>query len=288
MLFEIYRMSGGPWFSKEIADFAGPRSISPPLSLILAGLAAYLASQHGSIPASSDATLYQENLEEADRRILQTVASYAVIFSVVRCHRLGIGWQPPALGRTYHENLFIMSGLVDPNTAIPDPTRLSCFRRFSLLNADHGMALAVFSALVTASSLTDPISCLITSVAAAHGPLHFGATDTAQRALKEIGDLENVPSFLDEVKSGNRKLFGYGHRSYKGTDPRVRPIREILRDLTEPIPFLKLAEAIEMEASTDEYFISRRLYPNADFYGSFVFTGMSVLLSNFFTSKSPN
>lgn len=252
----------------------GTRSTSPPLSLILAGLAACLACQQDSIPASSNPTLYQENLEEADRVILRTVAGYAVIFSVVRCHRRGIDWQPPASGRTYYENLFIMSGLVDSINGFPDPIRLSCFRRFSMLNADHGMALAVFSALVTASSLTDPISCLITSVVAAHGSLHFGATESAQRALQEIGNPSNIPSFLNEVKCGKRKLFGYGHRSYKGIDPRVRPIRVILQDLTEPNPLLKLAEAIEEAASLDEYFISRRLYPNADFYGNFVFTGM--------------
>ncbi|KAJ6134726.1 hypothetical protein N7523_001048 [Penicillium sp. IBT 18751x] len=252
--------------------------------MILAGLAACLACQHDSTPASSNPTLYQDNLEEADRVILRTVAEYAVIFAVVRCHRLSIGWRSPALGKSYYENLFIMSGIVDAITGLPDPMRLSCFRRFSMLNADHGMALAVFSALVTASSLTDPISCLITSVAAAHGSLHFGAAEFAQRALQEVGSPSNIPAFLDEVKAGKRKLFGYGHRSYKGIDPRVRPIRVILQDLTEPSPLLKLAEAIEEAASSDKYFTSRRLYPNADFYGNFVFTGVLV----FFIAFSPN
>lgn len=168
-----------------------------------------------------------------------------------------------------------MSGLTDQATRRPDPVRLSCFRRFAMLNADHGMALSVFSAIVTASSLTDPISCLISAVAAAHGPLHFGATESAQRALKEIGTPANVPTFLEEVKSGKRKLFGYGHRAYKGVDPRVRPIRMILEDLRGgDDPLIKIAETIEAATVADEYFASRRLYPNADFYGTFVFTGM--------------
>lgn len=230
-----------------------------------------------AIPASSNPTLYQEDLARADEMILRTIASYAVVFAIVRCHRLGIKWQPPSTDRTYYENMFVMSGLVDPVAKLPDPTRLSCFRRFSMLNADHGMALSVFSALVTASSLTDPISCLITAVAAAHGPLHFGATESAQRALQEIGCSANVPAFLEEVKSGKRKLFGYGHRAYKGVDPRVRPIRMILQDIRgESNPLLEIAEAIEAAAATNEYFRSRKLYPNADFYGTFVFTGMSV------------
>lgn len=251
------------------------RKNTSPLPLILAGLAACLASAPDTIPASSRATVYQEDLERADEAILQAIASYAVVFAVVRCHRLGIKWQPPSVLRTFYENLFVMSGLTDRITKQPDPMRLSCFRRFAILNADHGMALSVFSALVTASSLTDPISCLISAVAAAHGPLHFGAPESAQRALREIGSPIRVPAFLEEVKSGKRKLFGYGHRAYKGVDPRVRPIRLILEDLrVADDPLLEIAEAIEAAAGADEYFISRRLYPNADFYGTFVFTGM--------------
>lgn len=168
-----------------------------------------------------------------------------------------------------------MAGLVDPVAGVPDPVKLSCFRRFAMLNADHGMALTVFSALVTASSLTDPVSCLITSVASAWGPLHFGATESAQRALADIGTEAGIPAFLDEVKQGRKRLFGYGHRSYKRIDPRVRFVQSILHDLPST-RLLKLAEAIECAASADDYFRSRGLYPNADFYGNFVFTGMYV------------
>jgi citrate synthase len=168
-----------------------------------------------------------------------------------------------------------MAGLIDPVAGVPDPVKLSCFRRFAMLNADHGMALTVFSALVTASSLTDPVSCLITSVASAWGPLHFGATESAQRALADIGTEAGIPAFLNEVKQGRKRLFGYGHRSYKGIDPRVRFVQSILHDLPST-RLLKLAEAIECAASADDYFRSRGLYPNADFYGNFVFTGMYV------------
>ncbi|KAJ5818942.1 Citrate synthase-like core [Penicillium riverlandense] len=237
----------------------------------------YLSSVPESIPASSDASLYQKNIDTADHMILKTTAAYAVVFAVVHCHRKGILWQPASPNQTYYENLFTMSCLLDQTTQRPDPVRLACFRRFAMLNADHGMALSVFSTLVTASSLTDPVSCLMSAVSAAHGPLHFGATESAQRALREIGDPSRVPAFIEEVKAGKRKLFGYGHRSYKGTDPRVHPIRNILKDLApEPSPLFKIAEAIEMAASRDEYFLSRGLYPNADFYGNFVFTGMFV------------
>jgi citrate synthase len=139
------------------------------------------------------------------------------------------------------------------------------------------MALSVFSALATASALTDPISCLISAITAAHGPLHFGATESAQRALKEIGSPGNVSTFLDEVKAGKRKLFGYGHREYKGVDPRVAFIQRILKDLpVRTNPLIEIAESIEAAANKDEYFRSRHLYPNADFYGNFVFTAIGI------------
>lgn len=219
--------------------------------------------------------MYQRDTQQADQVILQTVAAYAVVFEAVRSHRLGLPWRYPSLHQTYYENLFTMAGLLDPATNRPDPIRISCFRRFGNLNAEHGMALTVFSALVTASSLTDPVSCLISAVTAAHGPLHFGATESVQRALHEIGDPKNVPSLIEEVKAGKRKLFGYGHRTYKGMDPRVRPIQSILKDMSNiDQPLLRVAEAIEDAAGKDEYFRSRGLYPNADFYGNFVFTGM--------------
>ena len=227
------------------------------------------------IPATTDATIYQADIQRADQIILQTVAVYAVVFGAVRSHRLGLPQRSPSLSQTYYENLFTMAGIINPETNRPDPTHVSCFRHFGNLNAEHGMALSVFSALVTASSLTDPVSCLISAVAAAHGPVHFGAAESAQRALQEIGEPKNVPSFIEEIKAGKRKLFGYGHRTYKGMDPRVRPIQSILKDLTGVHqPLLKVAEAIEEAATKDEYFSIRGLYPNADFYGNFVFTGM--------------
>ncbi|OQE36827.1 hypothetical protein PENCOP_c011G03351 [Penicillium coprophilum] len=269
-------------YMQEVPDivrrtiFNLPKATSP-LPLILAGLSAYLACMPGVIPATTNATIYQTDIKQADQIVLQTVAAYAVIFGAVRSHRLGIPWKCPSLHQNYYENLFMMAGLVDPETNHPDPIHVSCFRRFGNLNAEHGMALTVFSALVTASSLTDPVSCLIAAVTAAHGPLHFGATESAQRALHDLGDLNNVSAFIEEIKSGKRKLFGYGHRTYKGMDPRVRPIQSILKDLSDvQQPLLKVAEAIEEAASKDEYFSSRGLYPNADFYGNFVFTGIGL------------
>ncbi|RAL04653.1 putative citrate synthase [Aspergillus ibericus CBS 121593] len=250
-------------------------STTTPLPLIIAGLSAYLACRPNMIPTSRDANLYRSNMEVTDHAIIQTVAVYAVVFGLVNSHRKGVPFTPPTRGKSYYENLFTMAGMIDPTTGRPDPPKLSSFRRFAMLNSDHGMALTVFSALTTASSLTDPISCLITAIGSAWGPLHFGATESAQRTLKGIGSPENVPAYIEKVKQGHEKLFGYGHRSYKGIDPRVRPIRSILNDMDlSSNQLLEVAERIEEVCAEDDYFRKRGLYVNGDFYGNFIFAAI--------------
>nr|ANF07286.1 citrate synthase-like protein [Paecilomyces fulvus] len=257
---------------KAIRSF--PRSTSP-MPMVIAGLAAYIASDPESIPAANGGNIYQGNTAQTDLGILKTVSAYAVVLGLVASHRKDIPFVPASSENSYYENLFIMMGMVDRVSGRPDTLQLSCFRRFAALSCDNGMALSVFATLVCASSLADPISCLISALAAAYGPLHFGATEAAHRALQEIGSVERVPDFLEQVKRGERKLFGYGHRTYKGTDPRVIPIKKLLEDSNATSnPLIEIAKSIEIHASTDDYFKSRGLSANADFYGNFVFSAI--------------
>ena len=245
------------------------------MPMVLAGLAAYMAHDPAALPAFNGGNIYHNNARETDKAIIKTVAAYAVVVGLTASHRKGIPLSPASLENTYFENLFTMMGLVDPSTQRPDPVKLSCFRRFAVLNADHGMTLSTFVLLATASSLADPISCLISALAAAYGPLHFGAPESAYRVIQQIDRPENVPSFIEEVKRGERRLFGFGHRTYKVVDPRLGPIKELLVELDAASnPLLKVAQKIERVASADEYFRERRLNANADFYGVFFFIAM--------------
>jgi citrate synthase len=111
--------------------------------------------------------------------------------------------------------------------------------------------------------------------AGAPDPLHFGAPESAYKALKQIGKVENVPKFLDEVKSGKRRLFGYGHRTYKTVDPRLAPIKEALIELNvETDPLLRVAREIDRLSLIDDYFLSRVLHANADFYPPFSYVAI--------------
>ena len=251
------------------------RKTSPPMPMVLAGLAAYIGCDPTSIPAFNGGNIYHGHIENTDRSIIKTVAAYAVVVGLATSHRKDFEFIPASTNNTYFENLFIMMGMVDVSTRRPNPLKLSCFRRFAVLNADHGMTLSTFVLLATASSLADPISCLISSLGAAYGPLHFGAPESAYRVVKDIGCAENVPSYIEDVKRGGRRLFGFGHRTYKVVDPRLGPIKDLLVELDAASnPLLKVAQEIEKVASADEYFKKRQLHANADFYGVFFFIAM--------------
>lgn len=214
-------------------------------------------------------------MQTVDNAIIRAVAVYAVVLGLVSSHRRGVDFRPPSPDKTFNENLLTMTAVLSHPGGCSDAVKVACFRQASVYSADHGLALSVFSALVTASSLTDPISSLIASLAASYGPLHMGASQMVHRMLEEIGSVDNVPAFIAQVKSGRRKLLGYGHRLYKGIDPRMRLISPLLKQLdVASDPLFKIAERLEQVASSDDYFIQRKLYPNPDLYGHFILSAL--------------
>jgi len=137
-----------------------------------------------------------------------------------------------------------------------------------ILHADHEQNCSTAALRVVASSQVDPYSACAAACAALYGPLHGGANEAVIRMLSEIGCLENVPAFIRSVKEGHGRLQGFGHRVYKNYDPRAKIIRDIaydVFDVTGKNPLLDIALGLEEVALADEYFISRKLYPNVDF-----------------------
>ncbi|GKZ58546.1 hypothetical protein AnigIFM49718_004371 [Aspergillus niger] len=151
------------------------------------GLSHELTEAMLAVPDDVQRTVWTHPPEDTDRVMIRTVAAYAVVSGLANSHRKCLRFTPPTRGRSYYEKSFVMAGLVDPRTGRPDRVKLSCFRQFVILNSDHGVAFTVFSALATASSLTDPISSLITSIGLSWGRLHFRATNSAKRTLKDLG-----------------------------------------------------------------------------------------------------
>lgn len=203
---------------------------------------------------------------------------------LINSHRKQLPYVPADLQKSFYENVFAMMRCpVDHNYLVT-------FREGMVLNSDNGMTQSSVVLLSTASSLPDPISCLISAITAAYGPLHYGAQEAGATTLKSIGSVDKVPEFLEQVKRRERRLFGFGHRLHKREDPRLASVKRWLKvmDYTpDKEPLLGLAQEIDRLASSDEYFIKRNLRANADFYTHFLFKAwfvfdvLSIYISRF-------
>jgi citrate synthase len=134
------------------------------------------------------------------------------------------------------------------------------------------------------SSHPDPYSATAAAIAALYGPLHGGANEEVLRMLMEIGSLANVPAFIKRVKAGEMKLMGFGHRVYKNYDPRARIIKHVADGVFEIMgrnPLLNIALECERIALEDDYFVSRKLYPNVDFYTGLIYQSMGFPVTMF-------
>ena len=146
-----------------------------------------------------------------------------------------------------------------------------------ILHADHEQNCSTSAMRSIGSSQADPFSSLAGAAAALYGPLHGGANEAVMRMLREIQSVDRIPDFINKVKSGEGRLMGFGHRVYKSYDPRAKVIKETayqVFDVTGRNPLLDIALELERIALQDDYFVSRRLYPNVDFYSGLIYEAM--------------
>ena len=153
-----------------------------------------------------------------------------------------------------------------------------------ILHADHEQNCSTSAMRGIGSSQADPYSALAGAAAALSGPLHGGANEAVLRMLQEIGSVKNVPDFIKRVKGGDGRLMGFGHRVYKSYDPRARIIKQTADEVfavTGRNPLLDIALELERIALEDEYFVSRKLYPNVDFYSGLIYQAMGFPVEMF-------
>jgi citrate synthase len=153
-----------------------------------------------------------------------------------------------------------------------------------ILHADHEQNCSTSAVRAVGSSHVDPFSAVSAGIAALYGPLHGGANEAVLTMLDEIGDKKNIPAFIKEVKGGGGRLMGFGHRVYKSYDPRAKLIKRVADDVfreTGLNPKLEIALELERVALEDDYFVSRKLYPNVDFYSGIIYEAMGFPMSMF-------
>lgn len=247
-----------------------------PMGMLISGVAAL-------------STFYPEakNVEDPDVRLLQikrliakmpTLASYAYRFS------MGFPINYPDNELTYAGNfLSMMFRMVEPQYEV-HPALQRALDVLFILHADHEQNAGTTSMRTVGSTLSDPYSAVSAAAAALYGPRHGGANEAVVRMLSEIGDVDNVPSYVERVKNGEFRLMGFGHRVYKNYDPRARIIKEVADEVFEVTgrnPLLDIALELERIALQDDYFVSRRLYPNVDFYSGIIYQAIGLPTSMF-------
>ena len=223
------------------------------------------------------------NPASLEKQILRLIAKVPTLAAM--CYRFssGLPFVSPNNSMSYPENfLNMMFRLGDDHTV--DPRLTKAMDLLFMLHADHEQNCGTTAMRVVASSHADPYSAMSAASSALYGPLHGGANEAAINMLTEIGSIDNVEAFVKSVKAGHGKLQGFGHRVYKNYDPRAAIIKKAaydVFDVTGKNPLLDIALKLEEVALSDEYFISRKLYPNVDFYSGLIYQALGFPIEMF-------
>ena len=202
------------------------------------------------------------------------------------CHRFSVGmpFVYPDNGLSFTENFLSMMWKVAEPRYQADPVLARALDLLFILHADHEQNCGTLALRTVASAHADPYSACAAACAALYGPRHGGANEAVIRMLTEIGSVANVPDFVRDVKERKGRLEGFGHRVYKNYDPRARIIKEAadkVFEITGKNPLLDIALKLEETALSDDYFISRKLYPNVDFYSGLIYQAMGFPIEMF-------
>lgn len=215
---------------------------------------------------------YHQNLKNTDDAIIRSIAYVATAMALCYCHVKDVEFHEPRQDLTLVENVLHMIGMEDPDKKIS-----RTIDRLWILIADHELSCSTAAFLHVASTMTDPMTCLLAAMSAGSGPLHAGAIELCYQGLELLGKVENVPDYIEAVKAKQFRLFGYGHRVYKTKDPRATLIEKLMEEHREAMdanPLLRVAMEIDKQANTDPYFVERKLKLNADFYGCFLYIAL--------------
>ncbi len=223
--------------------------------------------------------------EARRRQVIRLIAKMPTLAAAAHRFSVGMPFVYPDNSLDFAANFLSMMWKVAEPRFDANPTLARALDILFILHADHEQNCSTTAMRVVGSSHADPYSCCAAACAALYGPRHGGANEMVIRMLTDIGSIENVPAFIDSVKQGDGgRLQGFGHRVYKNYDPRARIIKQTadeVFEITGKNPLLDIALKLEEIALSDEYFTSRRLYPNVDFYSGLIYQAMGFPLEMF-------
>jgi citrate synthase len=222
--------------------------------------------------------------EILNKQIVRLIAKMPTLAAAAHRFSVGMPFVYPDNTLGYAQNFLSMMWKVAEPRYEPDPVLAHALDVLFILHADHEQNCGTTAMRVAGSAHTDPYSATAAATAALYGPRHGGANEAVLKMLTKIGSIENVPAFVETVKQGKVLLEGFGHRVYKNFDPRATIIKRTADDVfsvTGKNPLLDIALKLEEVALADDYFISRKLYPNVDFYSGLIYQAMGFPVEMF-------
>ncbi len=224
------------------------------------------------------------NEESRSKQVIRLIAKMPTLAAAAHRFSVGMPFVYPDNNLKFAANFLSMMWKTGEFRLEPDPVLTRALDLLFILHADHEQNCSTTAMRVVGSSHADPYSACAAACAALYGPRHGGANEAVIRMLTSIGSIDNVDAFVKEVKEGHGRLQGFGHRVYKNYDPRAKIIKRAADDvfkITGKNPLLDVALKLEEVALNDEYFISRKLYPNVDFYSGLIYQAMGFPLEMF-------
>ena len=218
-----------------------------------------------------------EDPENLHRQTVRLIAKMPTLAAAAHRFSVGMPFVYPDNNLGYAENFLSMMWKVAEPRYEAHPVLARALEVLFILHADHEQNCGTTAMRTVGSAHADPYTATAAATAALYGPRHGGANEAVLKMLKTIGTMENVPAYIDRVKRGEMLLEGFGHRVYKNFDPRAQIIKKTAHDVfavTGVNPLLDIALKLEEVALQDDYFVSRRLYPNVDFYSGLIYQAM--------------
>jgi len=234
------------------------------------------------------AAFYHDNLDINDARqreiaAFRLIAKVPTIAAWAYKYSIGQPFMYPRNDLSYAENFLYMLNAVPAEPWVNNPILARAMDRIMILHADHEQNASTSTVRLAGSTGANPFACIAAGIAALWGPAHGGANEAVLKMLAEIGHPKNIPAFISEVKDKNShtKLMGFGHRVYKNFDPRAKIMKETCHEVLAELgikdePLLDMAMEMERIALSDDYFVSRKLYPNVDFYSGIILKAMGI------------
>ena len=260
--------------------FRGFRRDAHPMAVLVGTVGALSSFYHDSLDIT--------NPHHREVSAIRLIAKLPTLVAMAYKYNIGQPFVYPRNDLSYSANFMRMMFSTPCEEYKINDVLVRALDRILILHADHEQNASTSTVRLAGSSGANPFACIAAGIACLWGPAHGGANEAALNMLKEIGTVDKIPEFVKQVKDKNSgvKLMGFGHRVYKNYDPRAKLMREtcyeVLNELgLENDPLFKLAMALEKVALEDEYFVSRKLYPNVDFYSGIVQSALGIPVSLF-------